>query len=195
MSDRYGHINNRQANNVRAYQAALGSSVLGISKEKRLNTLFGNPKDNFGYSGMSEGDSSVKSKFDVDNTEAGKQNPAAGDFGNPDFINGVNLNYVHPDAPSFKLEEAIESGDSALHGAPNIAVPPGSVSNPSLEREGSFAGNIENYPTYDPANRDGGGFGNFDASKNVPATHRESVGSYLQTYTRGQASNFGNSTN
>lgn len=188
MSDRYGHIHNDQADSLRNDQVSSGNSILGISNKVRLNGLFGNPIANFGYSGMTAGDSSVKSKFNVDSLEAGKDQ-------NPDFNNGVNLNYAHPDAPSFNLEDPLSTGDTAFHGVPNIAVPPGSTNNPSLPRGNNFKGNIENYPTYDPANRDGGGFGNFDASKNVPATHREAVGSYLKNYTRGQADNFGNSTN
>ena len=188
MSDRYGNIGNEQAINLRRAQREAGNEVLGISDPERRQNLFGIPRVNFGYSGFDVGDTSVKLKFDVDSIDAGIDQ-------NPDFNNGVNLNYGHPDAPSFNLEDAVGSSDDALHGAPNIAVPPESVSNPSFERAGTFAGNIENYPTYDPDNRDGGGFGNFDASKNDPATHREAVGSYLQRYVRGQADNFGNSTN
>ena len=188
MSTRYATISNHQSELLRRAQEARGDSILGIANRLRLRNLFGIPSVNFGYR-LVRGDheSSVESKFDVNSIEAGKDQ-------NPDFNSGVNLNYAHLDAPSFNLEEAVGSKDDALHGAPNIAVPPGSVSNPSLAREGSFKGNIENYPTYDPDNRDGGGFGNFDALKNDPATHREAVGSYLQNYTRGQADNFGNST-
>ena len=194
MSDRYAnHINNNQAADFRrateASNDALGRKpFLGQSNQISLRSSF-DRNSNF------EAFRVVKENFNVDASAAGKDE-------NPDFINGVNLNYnPSPDQllnpqqtpPSFNLQDRIENGeDKPLHGTPNKIVPLKAIDDPSLEREPS---NVASHPEFNIDNRDGGGFGNFDATRNNPATHREAVGSYLQNYTRGQAANFGNSTN
>ena len=191
MSRRYARVINAQAEEFRDVTRNLNNASrvnpnLGNSSSDRLQELFGNIKVKTGY----ESNEHFLTKFNVDDAEAGRGV-------NPDYDEGVNLNYGHENAPNTNVGQAIatETNDKPLQGAPNIIVPAGSLNNPTTTaREPA---DVVNYPTHQtgPGQRDGGGFGNFDREKNNPQRHREAVGSYLQDYRRGQADNFGNSTN
>ena len=188
MSRRYATTENEQANIFNNFRRESGKAKYGVGSEQNLlANSFARP-DGPDYAFENEEATLNKYKGFISLENAGQGR-------NLDFTDGVNLKYGHSLAPNVILREEIDSlEDKPLQGAPNLSVPAGSLDNPGLGRS---ATNIDSYHGFDSSAElpDGGGFGNFNANKNIPQRHREEIGDYFGSYQRGQASNFGNSTN
>lgn len=129
MSLRYATIENLQADGVEGGEGQRDAfsrreTELGISNPSRLSTLF--PKENIDLVGYNP--SSDVFRDDNDGVDSSNM------LGNPDFNEGVNLNYEG--SPSFNLEATIESAqDKPQHGVPNVRVEKDDLVDPLSSRE------------------------------------------------------------
>jgi len=172
MSLRYATIVNEQADGTGeagtgGQRAAFkkGESEIGISNPVRLLNLF--PKSNADLVNYNPTDL-FKDNI-IDETNVGS--PKDTDSGNPDFQEGVNLNY--DGSPSFNLEERIETTDKPQHGVPNVRVEKDDLADPLSARE----------PSNSP--RRLGGFGTEYQINDLEKgkIKRERIGKYFKTLT------------
>lgn len=167
MSLRYATVENLQADGVEGGEGQRDAfrrreTELGVSNPSRLNTLF--PKENIELVGYNP--SSDVFKDDSDGVDSSNL------LGNPDFNDGVNLNYEG--SPSFNLEAIVESAqDKPQHGVPNVRVEKDDLTDPLSSREA----------TSSP--RRLGGFGSEYQINDLEKgkVKRERIGKYFKTLT------------
>lgn len=131
MSRRYATIVNEQADGTGELADSqreafrVGETELGAADIGRLDGLF--PKSNIGLVGY---DPLTEMKNTIDSNTLINENP--------DYGEGVNLNYVKDNLKrSFKLFDQVRdegAKDKPQHGAPNVRVTPDDLKNPDGDR-------------------------------------------------------------
>ena len=182
MSKRYATVENIQADGAdesgtggQRLAFKKGESERGVSNPARLSNLF--PKSNISLEGYNPEE---KYEDEVDGVAV---------RGNPDFIEGVNLNYKTAEESELLKETANLSdlnmtvGDKPQFGAPNITTP--DVNDPLADRERTSS-----------VERKEAGFGTREIegeNVNSPKLTRERIGKYFTEHSRRSPRGFGTS--